>query len=287
MARAVDVVEHEPEADETAADEILTGEAVALDLRPAGVALRLASGLIDFLVYYGAYVVVLLLLIWIAASARAEDAVFGIVAVASLVLCVVVAPITVETLSRGKSLGRLALGLRIVRDDGGAIGLRHAVVRGLAGILEIFMTFGMVAFVAALLSPRTKRLGDLMAGTFAQYERVSRAVTTPVGLPSGMEGWAAIADVARMPEPLARRIARFLHEAPHYEPGRRGALAASLAAEVAPYVAPIPPVHPELLLAAVTAVRRDREARALALEAQRLERLAPALQGLPHGFPRR
>jgi uncharacterized RDD family membrane protein YckC len=287
MARAAEVVEVEPEADETPADEVLTGEAVALDLRPGGVALRLASGLIDFLVYVGAYVVVLLLLIWIALAARAEDAVFGIIAVAAFVLCVVIAPITVETLSRGKSLGRLALGLRIVRDDGGAIGLRHAVVRGLAGILEVFSTFGTIAFITTLLSPRTKRLGDLMAGTFAQYERVSRAVAAPVGLPSGMEGWAAVADVARMPEPLARRIARFLHEAGHYEPTRRGALAASLAAEAAPYVAPVPPVHPELLLAAVTAVRRDREARALALEAQRLERLAPALQGLPHDFPRR
>jgi hypothetical protein len=52
-------------------------------------------------------------------------------------------------------------------------------------------------------------------------------------------------------------------------------------------VSPLPAVPPEYLLAAVVALRRDREARALFTEQQRLDALAPVLQGMPHDFPRR
>ena len=49
------------------------------------------------------------------------------------------APIAVETLSHGRSLGKLACGLRVVRDDGGPIRFRHALVRGAIGVVEILM----------------------------------------------------------------------------------------------------------------------------------------------------
>jgi uncharacterized RDD family membrane protein YckC len=39
--------------------------------------------------------------------------------ICSLIVVFLVYPTTVETLTRGKSLGKLVLGLRVVRDDGG------------------------------------------------------------------------------------------------------------------------------------------------------------------------
>ena len=53
------------------------------------------------------------------------------------------------------------------------------------------------------------------------------------------------------------------------------------------FVSPIPNVGPELLLAGITVVRRERESAALALEAERLHRLDAALRDRPHGFPER
>ena len=44
-------------------DEVVTGEAVALDLRPASFVLRAAGAIIDFLAYAGLYLVLLLLVI--------------------------------------------------------------------------------------------------------------------------------------------------------------------------------------------------------------------------------
>jgi uncharacterized RDD family membrane protein YckC len=291
MASRPDVVplpaDVEAEADETAPDEILTGEAVALDLRPAGFALRAGGAAIDMIVYFGATYLILTGISLLLLHAQVEDAVYAIVFTVTFVTGLVAAPIAVETATRGRSVGKLAVGARVVRDDGGAIGFRHALIRGLAGVLEIWSTLGGLAIVMGLLSPRSKRLGDLMAGTFAQYERVSRRGAPPVILPWELGAWATVADVARLPEGLARRVAQFLREAGEYEPARRAGLAASLANETAPYVSPLPAVPPEVMLAAVIAVRREREARALLTEQRRLEALAPVLDGLPYAYPSR
>lgn len=269
------------------ATTLLTGEAVALDLRPTGFALRAAGAIIDFVVYLGAYVLLVLGLFWVAGDAGAEQAVATIIAIGSLVLCIVVAPVAVETLSRGKSLGRLAVGARIVRDDGGAIGFRHAAIRALVGVLEIFFTFGGLAALVGLLSERTKRLGDLLAGTYSQHERVERVAAPVFGVPVELASWARIADVGRMPDRLARRVAQFLSHAGRLDASRRPLVARSLLEEASAFVAPLPDADPELVLAAITVIRRDREAAALRLEAERLHRLEPTLRALPHGFPDR
>ena len=67
----------------------------------------------------------------------------------------------------------------------------------------------------------------------------------------------------------------------------RARVAASLAAEVAPHVSPVPAVDPETFLRGVVAVRRDRELRALELEAQRVAALTSAVPDAPRGFPER
>lgn len=268
-------------------DTVLTGEAVALDLRPTGYALRAAGTIIDWLVYLGSYIIIVLLLTVFAVGPAVEDAAVGILSIVALVGCLVVAPVAVETLSHGKSLGRLAVGARIVREDGGAIGFRHAAIRALVGVFEIYMTFGGAAALVGLFSSRTKRLGDMLAGTYSQYERVSRAAPPLFGVPAALTAWAQLADVARMPDGLSRRVAQFLSQAAHLAPDRRRYQAAQLAAEVSRFVSPIPAVDPELFLAGVAVVRREREYSALLLDRERLERVGPALRGLPHGFPGR
>ncbi|MBC7403262.1 MAG: RDD family protein [Microbacteriaceae bacterium] len=265
----------------------MTGEAVALDLRPTSFILRAAGAMIDFVAYFGLWLLILLAVSSPLVSGFLDEASAKAVTLTALVFCLVIAPTAVETLTQGKSLGKLAVGARIVRDDGGSIGLRHAFIRSLTGVLEVFSTFGGIASITALLNGRAKRIGDLLAGTYSQNERVSK-ITPPVyGVPVELLGWAAIADVARMPDGLSRRIAQFLRQASRLTPDARDRLSRSLAAEASVFVSPLPSANAELFLAAVSAVRRDREYTGLTLEAQRLEHLRPALDGLPHGFPER
>ncbi|MBH0008776.1 RDD family protein [Salinibacterium sp. UTAS2018] len=266
-------------------DELITGEAVALELHSASFVLRAAGAIIDFLVYGAALIGLLIGAFAFASAAGLDQAIGTALTVASTVLCLVVIPATVETLSRGKSLGKLAIGARIVRNDGGAIGFRHAFIRALLGVLEVFMTAGGLAAVVALLNTRAQRLGDLVAGTYSQYERVSKFANPVVQLPGQLAEWALTADVAKMPDALARRISHFLVAAPGYTPLTRRQHATSLAHEAAAYVSPLPHVEPEVLLSAVSAVRRERESAALAGEQRRLDALEPALTSVPRGFP--
>jgi uncharacterized RDD family membrane protein YckC len=278
----VDSVVHDEDA-----QELVTGEAVALDLRPASFVLRAAGAIIDWVTYFGGYIVLLLVLLSFSAELGLDQAMLTVVSLSTLVLCIVVIPVAVETISQGKSLGKLAIGARIVRDDGGSIGFRHAFIRALTGVFEIYITFGGMAAIVALLNGRAKRLGDLIAGTYSQNERVSKVVPAVFGVPVQLVEWSMTADVAKLPDALARRVAQFLAQAHGFTADTRERLSRELANEVSVFVSPVPATSAELFLAAVTAKRRDREFTALELQRAGLERLAPVLEGMPRGFPDR
>jgi uncharacterized RDD family membrane protein YckC len=150
--------------------ELVTGEAVALELRPARLPSRALAVLLDLAVAVAVYVAVTIVLV--ASTASLDVAAQTALSIAAFVLVLVGGPIAVETLSHGRSLGKMACGLRVVRDDGGPIRFRHALVRGLIGVIEILMTFGVVACIASLVSARGRRLGDVFAGTLVVRERV-------------------------------------------------------------------------------------------------------------------
>ncbi|WP_163015905.1 RDD family protein, partial [Streptomyces sp. Tu 4128] len=150
--------------------ELVTGEAVALELRPARLPSRALAVLLDLAVAVAVYIAVTIALV--ASTASLDMAAQTALSIAVFVLVLVGGPIAVETLSHGRSLGKMACGLRVVRDDGGPIRFRHALVRGLIGVIEILMTFGVVACIASLVSARGRRLGDVFAGTLVVRERV-------------------------------------------------------------------------------------------------------------------
>lgn len=264
-------------------ESLVTGEAVALDLRPASAIIRAGGAALDVLVTVLVVVAVLLAL----AGLSVDEAASRAIIIATLVFAIVVLPTAVETASHGRSLGKLVMGLRVVRDDGGGTGFRHAFIRALVGVVEIYLTFGGLALLVGFLNPSSKRLGDVLAGTHAQVERVPKVPSNAFGVPPQLVGWAATADVARLPDPLARRVAAFFADVHHLVPESRARLAASLAGEVAPFVSPLPDAPPELFLAAVVALRRDRDLAALRLEDARMVSLAPVLDATPVGFPDR
>ena len=107
--------------------ELVTGEGVTLSLRPTNFVLRAAGCAIDYVVYFVIYFIIMFT-IMMTLGPTLDNALFQAFSIALLVLCLVGIPTTVETVTRGKSLGKLAVGARVVRDDGGAIGFRHALI---------------------------------------------------------------------------------------------------------------------------------------------------------------
>lgn len=255
------------------ADEVLSGEAVAIDVQPLGFFLRTLGALIDMILAWVLFLLFIWLRGWLLASGLVDPAIDRILTVVAIVVCFVVVPIAVELVSHGRSLGRLAVGGRIVRVDGGAAGFRHAFIRALIGVLETYMTFGAVALLSGAFTARSQRLGDLVAGTYSQRVRAPRLIPLAPVMPAALTEWARIADVARMPDRLARRISQFLQHAERMSPHARARVADELVAETAEYVSPRPAAHPEQLLIAITVLRRERERRALAIADARAERL--------------
>jgi uncharacterized RDD family membrane protein YckC len=262
-----------PEFETLTADDLVTGEAVALDLPPASLGVRLASGFVDVV----ATVVLLMIALFtsLLAALRGDGALVQIALVGTLIVIFLVIPTTVETLSRGKSLGKWAFGLRTVRDDAGPISFQHAFVRALVGFVEIYATGGGAAFFSALMSPRAKRLGDYAAGTYVVRERIRLHLQPPALMPPPLAGWARAADVAALPTGLALAVRQFLSRLPSLDPSSRVAVGTALAQQVAPYVAPPPPTGtpPEAFLAAVIATRRERDQARLGRERAFRERL--------------
>lgn len=273
-------------------EQVVVGEGVALAGRPAGFLQRAASSLIDAVVYLvGATGAIWVVAVMLASAERAgtrlEFAAIMAILIVTLVTMLVLVPCLVETLTRGKSVGRLVMRLRIVRDDGGAAGFRHALVRALVGFFEFWATSGGIAMLTGLVNARAKRVGDLLAGTYAQNEAAPKLLPNLGPLPPGLESWAAIADVARIPDRQARRMRDYLVQAPTLDAASRARVAGSVARDVKASVHPIPDVDADTFLRAVAAVRRDREWAALQLRSHRLGRVVPILEQLPHGFPQR
>ncbi|MFJ5955545.1 RDD family protein [Paenarthrobacter sp. NPDC092416] len=260
---------------------IITGEAVVLELRPASFAARALGLILDVI----AHIVLLVLLIILisAASRDLDEAALGAIFLTAVVFSLVIVPIAVETLTRGRSLGKLATGLRIVRDDGGSIRFRHAVIRGLLGFLEIYLTFGGLAIGVALFSDKSKRLGDIVAGTYSLRQRVPSEPGILPMAPPYLQAWVALADIGRVPDATARRAGTFIQQAHRMAPASRINMAASLAGELTRYVAPPPPAGtiPEDYIGAVLGERRNREFNRLRQAEQRNVVVGERLRRLP------
>jgi uncharacterized RDD family membrane protein YckC len=243
--------------------DLVTGDAVVLELRLAKLPSRALAFCLDLMVML---VVLALLLLAVYAVTPAGDVAQSVAVVVAVTIIVLVGiPVTVEALTRGRSLGKLALGLRVVREDGGPIRFRHALVRGLTGLVLDFGLFsgftGAVAVISSLASPRGRRVGDVLAGTMVVRERVATPVAAPVEMPPELAGWAESLEFSGLPDGLALRVRQFLGRVGELDPAHRASLGAALARQVAARVSPAAPegTNPEAYLAAVLVARRHRE----------------------------
>ncbi len=256
------------------ADDVVIGEGVALDLPPAGLGSRIVSALLDALVLGVTLAVITWLMI--TATLRTNGALLHIGFVSILVITFLVVPTTVETLSRGRSLGKAATGLRVVREDGGPIGFQQAFVRALLAIVEIYAFSGVPAFFSALFSGRGKRLGDYAAGTYVIQERNRLRLPPPPQMPAHLAAWAAAADISAPPIGLSLGIRQLLQRWNQLTPASRDLAARRLADRLGAHVSPAAPpgTHPVDFLCAVLAARRDRDLARLAREQELRRRLS-------------
>jgi uncharacterized RDD family membrane protein YckC len=275
---------------EEAVAEVVTGEAVVLDLTIARFPSRILALLIDILVQLPVLIFVAVVVSATSAS-HLNTASGAAIYLAGFMFVWIGYPLIFETLSRGKTLGKLALGIRVVSDDGSPERFRQALVRALsAAFIEVWLfplnLIGIPAgLITSMVSAKGKRLGDMFAGTFVIQERVPpRPELAPVFtvIPPQLLGWAPHLEVSRLSDQTAAAANSFLRRYYDLRPAAREQLGMQLAATVAAQVSPLPPpgTDPAGYLAAVLAVRRERE------QARLFARQAAAQQGFaPYASP--
>ncbi|MDX6391160.1 MAG: hypothetical protein QOJ73_2223 [Streptosporangiaceae bacterium] len=244
-------------------DEVVTGEAVVLDVPVARFPSRMLALVVD-LVAQLVLLFTLFLLTGAATAGGLDPASAAAIGLACVVLTIVGYPATFETLSRGRSLGKLWLGLRVVSDDGGPERFRQALVRALMAVPEIWMTLGFLALLTSLLSAKGKRLGDMLAGTFVIQERLPgrRMLAAPLAtVPPALVDWASTLHLAGLTDATAETARGYLSRFHELTPAARQEFGQRIAATVQAQVSPAAPpgTTPTDYLTAILAERRSRE----------------------------
>jgi len=184
---------------------IVTPQGVVLDLETAGIGHRGAGRLLDLLVV-GVLVAVVSGLASLLPATSAN-----IVALIAGITIIFGYPIVAETFWRGRTVGKVAFGLRVVTLEAGPAGFREALIRSLFQLAE-FATLGVAALITASVTDRSQRLGDLAAGTFVIRDprTVAHVVAVPFTPPMGVEEMVASLDVSRLRPEQERVIRSFL-----------------------------------------------------------------------------
>ena len=253
--------------------EVVTGEAVILEVPCARFPSRLLALVIDMTIQV-ILIIVLFVIVGVAMAGGLDLASVAAIGLTVTVAVIVGYPVLWETLTRGASPGKYALGLRVVSDDGGPERFRQALVRALAAVVEIWLLLGFPALISSLLSDRGKRLGDIFAGTFVIQQRLptrQNAAPLPPVSPE-LVLWGAGLEMSGLTEQTAETARRYLARLPELTPAAQAELGQRIASAVSAQVSPPPPPGTPVTdyLSAVLVERRNRESARLAAGPPRL-----------------
>src|SRR5215813_9266638 len=274
----------------TAVTEVVTGEAVVLEVPCARFPSRLLALALDLLIQVTLLFILFLIVGLAVSNEGAASATAGAITLTVTIAIIVGYPVLWETLTRGGTPGKFALGLRVVSDDGGPERFRQALVRGLAAVVEIWLLLGCPALICSLLSERGKRLGDVFAGTFVIQQRLPgrrNAADLPAVSPE-LALWGASLEMSGLADQTAETARRYLARLPELTPAAQAELgeriAGAVRAQVSPRQATGTPAA--AYLSALLAERRNREHARLAVSPARgsPERGAPG-RGSPERGP--
>lgn len=150
-----------------------TAENVGIDYRIAGLGSRFLARLIDELILIPFEVILFIAAgaLLSAGATSAQGEIMGAVLAVAVVLfgraCYF---ILLEWAMAGQTPGKRALGVRVVLEAGGGIGFTESLIRNLVRMFEELL-LNAPAVVSMFVNRRSRRLGDLAAGTIVVHER--------------------------------------------------------------------------------------------------------------------
>ncbi len=273
---SVDAIEHQG---------IVTPEAVVLDVETAGFASRILAGLLDLTIQ----VVVIFFFTLVLSLAFVGDESGTVTAFAVIFFLVFFGyPIVFETLLRGRTPGKMALGIRAVTIDGAPIRLRETTLRAMGGVVDLLLPpGGVTGALFVLFTPRhqTRRRSDRGHDRDSRSRTVRRHPGALVQRPAGLEAYAETIDPTAITVEQYTVIRSFLTRGSALAPTVRNTIAIDLANRLAAEIRHLPPqwVPPEafLLCAMARYQRRNGPGRATTVPAPPWA--GPGMPGPPGG----
>ena len=249
-----------PQPAQTApSDGIVTPEAILLELETAGVASRVIAGLTDLAVQVGVLFLGAMTIGFFSVVTGADSDSFFETAYAILLTILLVGyPVVLETLWRGRTIGKRALGLRAVTVEGTPITFRHAALRMMGGLVDRLLPPGGITGALFVLGTRRhQRIGDLLAGTVVIRDPERTPLPTAIWfpVPAGLDVYAATIDPTHLTSEQYTLLRSFLLRSGELVDNARYGVADQLASRAAAVVGHVRPasVHPETFLLCLVA----------------------------------
>lgn len=229
---------------------IVTPEAVVLDVETAGFASRILAGLLDLTIQLVLFAIITVIVGVIFAGD--DSGLRTIVAIVTF-LILFAYPIIFETWLRGRTPGKMALGIRAVTLDGAPIRLREATLRAMGGVVDrLLPPGGVTGALFVTLTPRHQRVGDLIAGTIVIRDPEKYVITPALwfSAPRGLEAYAETIDPTAITVEQYTVIRSFLTRGARLSVPIRHSLARDLANRLSDRIHHRPPqyVPPEAFL---------------------------------------
>lgn len=160
---------------------IETPEHVQLRFVMASVGTRFLAALIDHLIQ-GAAIITILILVYAAYNvfdffkSAGNWAIAAVVFVIGGLILLIIGYFTLfESLWSGQTPGKRWMKLRVIREDGRAVGFFEALVRNMLRVIDLLPSGYAIGVVTIIVSDQSRRIGDYVAGTVVVKERASEA----------------------------------------------------------------------------------------------------------------
>jgi len=168
--------------DDGSPEAVLALDNIALDLPVAGAGSRALAVTLDYLIL-GIVLPIVIFGLSILLSRVVPDSWFLVGMIFLVFFVQWFAFLTQELLLKGRTLGKIAVHLRVVGRSGGAATVGQILTRNLIRPVDIFVGMPLIA-----LDPLGRRLGDRAAGTLVVHDRQEKAALTLGRIP---QGWGA------------------------------------------------------------------------------------------------
>ena len=149
--------------------QIETAQNVSIQQNVAGIGDRILAYLIDLLILGAYFIATIFALAAFGIDSNSSSSIaifFMIIGIPAFLYF-----LFMEAFWNGRTIGKAALGLRVVKIDGSKPGFGSYFVRWIMRTIDITLTSGGIAVFTILLNGKGQRLGDIAAGTTVISER--------------------------------------------------------------------------------------------------------------------